>query len=233
MAHLLFVDDDLAFSPLVKEFLETQGLEVDWHPHSDAGLTAFRQGEYDLCLLDVHMPHKDGFALAREIREQNQEVPIIFLTGLNDKSGKLQGFDLGADDYITKPFSLELLHARIRAVLRRYGRQQVSQEQASGPADFALGGYRFDHRSRVLHHPEGDQKLSAKEAALLSLLVQHRNEVLTREKALKQVWGQDDYYKGMSLNVYISKLRKYLKHEPGIQILNVHGEGYRFTFAEG
>jgi DNA-binding response OmpR family regulator len=225
MPNLLFIDDDLAFSPLVKEFLETQGMKVDWHPHSDAGLTAFFEGDYDLCLLDIKMPFKDGFTVAEEIRSKDAHTPIIFLTGQHDKADKLHGFEVGADDYITKPFSLEELMARIRAVLRRF--QFHAQEEEKEINDFTLGEYTFDHNTRELHHKTETMTLSAKEAALLHLLFRHKNRLLPRNVALKEVWGEDNYFKGMSMNVYVSKLRKYLKHDDSIQILNVHGEGYK------
>lgn len=225
MPTLLFIDDDLAFSPLVKEFLETQGMEVDWHPHSDAGLTAFFEGNYDLCLLDIKMPFKDGFTIAEEIRSKDSHTPIIFLTGQHDKADKLHGFEVGADDYITKPFSLEELMARIRAVLRRF--QFHAQEEEKEIHDFSIGEYTFDHNTRELHHETGKVTLSAKEAALLHMLYRYKNRLLPRNVALKEVWGEDNYFKGMSMNVYVSKLRKYLKDDESIQILNVHGEGYK------
>lgn len=225
MPNILFIDDDLAFSPLVKEFLETQAFEVDWHPHSDTGLSAFFEGDYDLCLLDVQMPFKDGFTVAEEIRSKDAQTPIIFLTGQHDKADKLHGFEVGADDYITKPFSLEELMARIRAVMRRY--QIHTQESQKEISDFELGSYTFHHGSRELAHQTESVTLSAKEAALLHLLYRHKNRLLPRNVALKEVWGEDNYFKGMSMNVYVSKLRKYLRHDEGIQILNVHGEGYK------
>lgn len=226
-ARLLFVDDDLTFSPMVKEYLETQGLEVSLHHNGDDGLRAFRQGEFDLCILDVKMPFKDGFEVAGELRELDQRVPIIFLTGKNEKQDKLKGFGLGADDYITKPFSLEELNARIQAILKRYQIQQKANKPALKAFD--LGNYHFDCELRELRLGEDVSKLSAKEAGLLTLLYEHLNEVLKREVALQKVWGQDDYFKGMSMNVYITKLRKYLKGDPRIEILNVHGEGYKLV----
>ena len=226
MAKILFIDDDLAFSPLIKEYLETQGLEVDWFPHSDTGLRAFRQNEYDLCLLDVNIPHKDGFSLAEDIRKSDQLVPIIFLTGVSTKEEKLQGFNLGADDYITKPMSLELLHARIQAVLRRFQIQGKMVSKENTNRDFNLGAYSYSHLTRELHHPDETATLSAKEAELLCALVEHKGSLLPREEALRSIWGDDDYSKGMSMNVYISKLRKLLRHDPSIHLLNVHGKGY-------
>lgn len=230
MPKLLFIDDDLAFSPLVKEFLETQGLEVDWHPHSDSGLAAFFDNTYDLCLLDVQMPFKDGFTVAEEIRQKDAKTPIIFLTGQHDKADKLHGFEVGADDYITKPFSLEELMARIRAVMRRY--QIQAEDDQKEITDFTVGGYTFNHSTRELLHAAENATLSAKEAALLHLLYRHKNRLLSRNVALKEVWGEDNYFKGMSMNVYVTKLRKYLKHDPRIQILNVHGEGYKLMVEE-
>lgn len=228
MLSILFIDDDLAFSPLIKEFLETKECSVDWYPHSDTGLKAFLDGEYDLCLLDVNMPHRDGFSIAGEIREKNKAVPIIFLTGAQTKSDKLQGFDLGADDYITKPMSLELLHARIKAVMRRYQFQQeaVATEEAKADRDFQLGQFHYVHNTRELIHPNQTTTLSAKESQLLSALAQNQGALLTRDKALTSIWGDNDYSKGMSMNVYISKLRKLLSLDPAIHLLNVHGEGY-------
>lgn len=226
MAKILFIDDDLAFSPLIKEYLETQGLEVDWFPHSDTGLRAFRQNAYALCLLDVNIPHKDGFSLAEDIRKHDQFIPIIFLTGASTKAEKLQGFNLGADDYITKPMSLELLHARLQAVLRRFQVQSQRASMKSQTRDFELGSYRYEHTTRELAHPEETVILSAKEAELLCALVERKGSLLPREEALRSIWGDDDYSKGMSMNVYISKLRKILRYDPSIHLLNVHGKGY-------
>ena len=229
--RLLFVDDDLAFSPMVKEFLETQGYEVDLFHNGDDGLRAYRNEAYDLCILDVKMPHKDGWAVATELREIDEMVPIIFLTGNTDKQDKLKGFDLGADDYVTKPFSLEELLRRIQAVLKRYRFQQQATAKPELDA-FDIGKYHFDCQLRELTFGSKKEKLSAKEAGLLQLLFQHRNQVLKREVALKEVWGVDDYFKGMSMNVYITKLRKYFKEDPRIEILNVHGEGYKLVISD-
>lgn len=225
--RILFVDDDPVVSPMVKEFLEAKGYAVDWRNNGEAGLLAFvEKGPFQLCVLDVQMPFKNGFDLAQEIRAQNAEVPIVFLTANAGKDDKMTGFGIGADDYVTKPFSLDELYMRIQAIMRRYARQQaaVTIQQET----FQIGAFHFDSGARLLsHHVEGDVRLSAKEAGLLHQLCLYPGQVVKRSHILMAVWGDDDYFKNMSMNVYVTKLRKLLHADPRIEIINIHGEGYK------
>ncbi len=225
--QILLVDDDKAFSALTAEFLETKNLDVTLRHSGDDGLSAFRSNQFDLCIFDVKMPMKDGFTLAREIRQANNHVPIIFLTGQTEKSQRIEGFHAGADDYVTKPFSMEELHLRIAAILRRTVRQQdqASQEIAT----YEVGLYHFNPHSRELTLHGNLLKMTAIEARLLELFCQSKNGLIDRTTALRRIWSDDDLVRGRSLNVYVSKLRQYFREDPRIEILNVHGEGYRLV----
>ena len=227
MTQILLVDDDKAFSTLTAEFLETKNLRVTLRHAGDDGLAAFRSAHFDLCIFDVKMPMKDGFTLAREIRQADGHVPIIFLTGQTEKAHRIEGFHAGADDYVTKPFNMEELHLRIAAILRRTDRQQ---EQANeGTASFELGAYRFVPNTRELSLNGKMLKLTAIETRLLELFCQSKNGLIDRTTALRRIWSDDDLVRGRSLNVYVSKLRQYLREDPRIEILNVHGEGYQLV----
>lgn len=219
---ILLVEDDLNLGFLIQENLEMQGFEVKLCRDGEAGLVVYQEENFDLCLLDVMLPKKDGFALATEIREHSQQIPIIFLTAKSLKEDRIEGFKLGGDDYITKPFSLEELVLRIHAVLKR----------SAGVVDAAtnrheIGKYIFDYESQILRHGEKQHKLTAKEAELLKLFCVHRNEVLDRQATLKQIWGEDNYFNGRSMDVFISKLRKYLGEDRNIEIKNIHGKGFK------
>ena len=223
---LLLVDDERQFSALTQEYLEAKGFATTLRHSGDEGLAAFKSGQYDCCVLDVKMPFKDGFSLARDIRELDPDVPIIFLTGAVQKEERIQGLSLGADDYITKPFSLEELSLRIQNILRRAGNQRKSL--AALPV-LPLGQYQFDTHARTLEGGGTTVKLTAIEAKLLQLFLESEHGSIRRDTALKRIWGDDDQLKGRSLNVYVSKLRQYLAADPGIEILNVHGEGYQLV----
>ncbi|HHG86543.1 MAG TPA: response regulator transcription factor, partial [Bacteroidetes bacterium] len=184
---------------------------------------AFEHAEYDLCILDVMMPRKDGFAVAQEIRKQNTEIPILFLTARNLLADKMQGFGLGGDDYLTKPFSMEELLLRIKALLRR--RQGSAAAQAV--SQFQLGKFSFDYVTRQLQWDDGAKRLTSREAELLRLLCLNMNQVLKRQDALLSIWGDDSYFNARSMDVFITKLRKYLKADPALEIMNVHGMGYK------
>ena len=207
---------------LVREYLQAKGYDAELFVDGEAGYKAFMQGQYDMCLLDVMMPKMDGFALAREIRLINADVPIIFLTARNLKDDILEGFKLGADDYLTKPFSMDELVYRMEAILRR-----VRAKSQRVVAQYQLGNFTFDTRRQTLSIGDKQTKLTTKESELLTMLCTHVNDVLERELALKTIWIDDNYFNARSMDVYITKLRKHLKDDPNIEINNVHGKGYR------
>lgn len=212
---------------LLREFLQAKGYSADLCPDGEKGYKAFLKGKYDLCVLDVMMPRKDGFTLAQEIRNVNSEMPIIFLTARNIKEDVLQGFKLGADDYITKPFSMEELVSRISAILRR-----VKGKRDKDVTVFRIGKYTFDTQKQTLNINNKSQKLTTKESELLALLCQHVNEILERNYALKAIWVDDNYFNARSMDVYITKLRKLIKDDPSIEIINIHGKGYKLIAPE-
>jgi DNA-binding response OmpR family regulator len=228
MQKILFVDDDLTLSPITKEYLEAKGYEVTLRHSGDEGLAAFKSGRFDGCILDVRMPFKDGFALAEEIRELSPQMPILFLTGAVQKEERIRGLSLGADDYITKPFSMEELYLRVRNTLMR----SVTQQKRAEASTHAIGLYRFDVATRELHGNPELVKLTAIEAKLLQLFCESENGHIRRDIALQRIWGDEDMLKGRSLNVYVSKLRTFLAADPRIEILNVHGEGYQLVLRE-
>ncbi len=207
---------------LVREYLQAKGYDAELCLDGEAGLQAFRKQKYDMCLLDVMMPKMDGFALAREIRKLNNDVPIIFLTAKNLKDDILQGFKLGADDYLTKPFSMDELVYRMEAILRRVkGKQPVKISR------YILGKYVFDIQRQMLSYDGQTTKLTTKESELLAMLCENANDVLPRDLALKTIWVVDNYFNARSMDVYITKLRKHLREDSSIEINNVHGKGYR------
>jgi len=225
---ILLVEDDPNLGFLIQENLEMQGYAVKLCRDGEAGLSAYQEESFDLCLLDVMLPKKDGFVLATEIRGHSQRIPIIFLTAKSLKEDRIEGFKLGGDDYITKPFSLEELVLRIQAVLKR----------SAGVVDSTtncheIGKYIFDYESQTLRQGEKLHKLTAKEAELLKLLCVHKNNVLDRQIALKQIWGEDNYFNGRSMDVFISKLRKYLSEDRNIEIKNIHGKGFKLIIRGG
>ena len=220
--HILLCEDEESLGMLVREYLEAKGYEADLFLDGEAGYRAFMKRKYDMCLLDVMMPKMDGFALAKEIRLVNTEVPIIFLMAKNLKEDILEGFKLGADDYLTKPFSMDELVYRMEAILRR-----VKSKEQKNLTRFQLGNYIFDTQRQVLILGEEQTKLTTKESELLTMLCVHVNDVLERDLALKTIWMDDNYFNARSMDVYITKLRKLLKGDPNIEINNVHGRGYR------
>jgi DNA-binding response OmpR family regulator len=220
---LLLAEDDENLGLLLKEYLIAKGFEADLYPDGEAAYKGFMKEHYDICILDIMMPKKDGFSLAKDIRIINSDIPIIFLTAKNLKDDVIEGFKLGADDYITKPFSMEELIFRIEAILRRTAQESQS---ASQPV-FTLGKYTFDTRKQTLSDGVEAVKLTTKESDLLKLLCQNANKVLERNYALKSIWIDDNYFNARSMDVYITKLRKHLKDEPSVEIINVHGKGYK------
>lgn len=220
---LLLAEDDENLGLLLREYLLAKGYDAELYPDGEAAYKGFMKDHYDICILDVMMPKKDGFTLAKDIRIVNADIPILFLTAKNMKEDVLEGFKLGADDYITKPFSMEELILRIEAILRR-----TSQEnQASAQQIFTLGRFSFDTRKQTLTEGESVVKLTTKESDLLKLLCQNANKILERNYALKSIWIDDNYFNARSMDVYITKLRKHLKAEESVEIINVHGKGYK------
>lgn len=224
---ILLVEDDPNLRAVLQDYLNMMNYRTIVAKDGDEGLDLFLEGRVDLCILDVMMPRKDGFTLAREIRAINEVVPIIFLTAKGLKEDRISGFQAGCDDYITKPFNSEELSLRIEAILKRcaYG---MGQEDTH----YQLGKYVFDVSNLILKSPNMEKTLTRKEAALLKLLCQHKNRLLTREKALKLIWGEDDYFIGRSMDVFITKLRKYLKDDTRVNIANVHGTGFKLEVKE-
>lgn len=219
---ILLCEDDENLGMLLREYLQAKGFSADLFPDGDAGYRAFIKGNYDLCVLDVMMPEKDGFQVAQEIRNVNTEVPIIFLSARALKEDIFSGFKIGADDYITKPFSMEELVFRIEAILRR-----VKGKREKDVTMYRLGQFTFDTQKQTLLIGDKSTKLTTKESELLSLLCSHANEILERNHALKTIWIDDNYFNARSMDVYITKLRKHLKDDPQIEIINIHGKGYK------
>ena len=225
--RILLCEDEESLGMLLREYLQAKGYDAELYLDGESGYKAFVKGHFDMCLLDVMMPKMDGFSLAREIRIVNQEVPIIFLTAKNLKDDILEGFKLGADDYLTKPFSMDELVYRMEAIMRRVrGKNQKVQTV------YQIGKFTFDTQRQILSFGDEQTKLTTKESELLALLCSHSNEVLERELALKTIWIDDNYFNARSMDVYITKLRKHLRADDRIEINNVHGKGYRLIVPE-
>lgn len=221
---ILLAEDDPNLGMLLQEYLIAKNYEVELAKDGNEGLDMFLSGEnFDMCLLDVMMPKKDGFSLAKEIRLKDPEIPVIFLTAKAMKEDTIQGFKSGADDYITKPFSMEELLMRIAAIFRRVNKQ----EPESAPESYTIGTYIFDTVGLKLSLNELSTKLTTKESELLKLFCQNQNKPVSRSFALKLIWGDDSYFNARSMDVYITKLRKHLKGDENIKILNLHGEGFK------
>lgn len=219
---ILLCEDDENLGLLLREYLQAKGYDVTLMPDGEAGYQAFTNDQFDICIFDVMMPKKDGFTLAQEIRKINGIVPIVFLTAKSLKEDVLEGFKIGADDYITKPFSMEELIFRLEAITRR-----VSGKRAKNNNEFHLGTMVFDSQKQTLTTPNRQLKLTTKECELLSLLVVNANNILERNYALKTIWVEDNYFNARSMDVYITKLRKLLKDDPDVEIINIHGKGYK------
>src|SRR6201746_2623905 len=226
MKKILLVEDDPNLGLLLQDYLQLKGkFEVILCKDGEEGLKAFTKQQYDLLILDVMMPKKDGFTLGKEIRKMNAHVPIIFATAKAMIEDKTQAFNLGGDDYITKPFRIEELLLRINALLKRANNSDKHEEEKQ--TSFKIGQYTFEYTSQLISINGEQQKLSTKEAELLRLLCLRKNEVLTREEALLNIWHDDNYFNGRSMDVFLSKIRKYLKNDPNVEIINVHGRGYK------
>ncbi len=224
---ILLCEDDTNLGMVLKNYLELNDFEVVLERDGRLGLAAFQREKFDICLLDVMMPKMDGFTMAEEIRDINPDVPLFFLSAKTMKDDIIQGYKLGADDYITKPFDSEVLLMKIRAILKRNEEQHKEEVNA----EFDMGKYHFNPRLRELVFEGNVQVLSPKENELLKMLCEYKNDLLPREAALKKIWGSDTYFNGRSMDVYIAKLRKYLKEDSTIEIVNIHGNGFRLVAA--
>ena len=223
--RILLVEDDPNFGTVLKDYLTLNDYNVTHAKDGIEGLIMFKNNDYDLCILDVMMPRKDGFSLAQDIRVTNKEIPIIFLTAKTMKEDVLKGYQVGADDYLNKPFDSEVLLFKIKAILQR---KETDKTAESEQFEFVIGKFHFNSKLRHLSFDGGEpQKLSPKENKLLRLLVLHKNDLMPRELALTKIWRDDNYFTSRSMDVYIAKLRKYLKADPNVEILNIHGEGFR------
>jgi two-component system, OmpR family, response regulator len=221
---VFFVEDDLSFGAVLKSYLEICNFSVRWLDDGRHAINVFKEGTFDLCLLDVMLPHADGFSIGRDIRSMVPEVPIIYLTAKSLKEDIITGYRIGADDYIIKPFDAEVLLYKIAVVLKRSEGAKSGDNQI-----FQIGKYSFNEKLREIILNGEKQLLSPKESALLKLLCEHKNELLSREIALKRIWGDDGYFTTRSMDVFITKLRKYLKDDPSVEIRNIHGSGFIMT----
>jgi len=222
---ILLCEDDSNLGLVLKNYLELDEYEVTLERDGRLGLAAFQREKFDLCLLDVMMPNMDGFTLAEEIRNSDPDIPLFFLSAKTLKEDIITGYKLGADDYITKPFDSEVLLMKIKAIIKR----NEEDHKVTDNLEFELGAYHFNPKLRELKVKDATQVLSPKENELLKMLAEHKNDLLTREKALKKIWGSDTYFNGRSMDVYIAKLRKYLKEDSTIEIVNIHGNGFRLV----
>ena len=226
---VLLVEDDQNFGDVLRSFLEVHDYDVTLATDGLAGFEAYRQGQWDICIFDVMMPRLSGFELAKKVRENDKQTPIIFLTARTMKDDVLNGFEIGADDYITKPFNSDELLARINVILRR---TQVAPDPKDEQKEFEFGQFHFNFPLRILTHrdefgKESKEKLSPKEAQLLRLFAIHKNNVLTRGEALTKIWGEDNYFTARSMDVFVTKLRKYIKKDENLEIVNIHGNGFQ------
>ncbi len=219
--HIFLVEDDLSFGAVLKSYLEINDYHVTWVDDGKYAVDKFMSGKFHICILDVMLPNVDGFSIGKQIRALDKHVPMVFLTAKALKEDILKGYNLGADDYITKPFDTEVLLCKISAIIKRQPANPVSDEIL-----FTVGSYRFDSKLRQIERGDNIQKLSPKESDLLKLLCQHKNELLPREIALRKIWGDDGYFTARSMDVFLTKLRKYLADDPNIEIKNIHGSGF-------
>lgn len=225
--NILLCEDDENLGMLLREYLQAKGYNAELCPDGEAGYEAFISRKFDICVFDVMMPKKDGLTLAQDVRAVNSEVPIVFLTAKNLKEDILEGFKIGADDYITKPFSMEELTFRLEAILRR-----VHGKKTHEMSVYSIGNYVFDTKKQLLSIGNESVKLTTKESELLALLCAHKNDILQRDYALKAIWVDDNYFNARSMDVYITKLRKHLKDDSSVEIINIHGKGYKLVTSE-
>jgi len=224
---ILLVEDDLNFGTVLKDYLQMNDYNVTHAKNGMEGFEKFKKDDFDLCILDVMMPYKDGFTLAKEIREKNEDIPIIFLTAKAMKEDVLKGYKVGADDYLNKPFDSEVLLMKIKAIIQRKAIDSIAD---SKQFEFEIGNFFLNSKLRFLTYNDEDPiKLSPKENELLRLLALHKNDLMARELALTKIWRDDNYFTSRSMDVYIAKLRKYLSKDDGVEIVNIHGEGFRLV----
>ena len=224
--RIFLVEDDLSFGSVLKSYLEINDFTVDWIDDGKYAVEHFRKGNFEICILDIMLPHVDGFTIANEIRQINQKIPIIFLTAKKLKDDVLRGYGVGGDDYITKPFDTDILLAKIRAIIARRDIQTFTKDVIE------IGKFVFNTKLRTLTTGDEEKKLSPKEAQLLELLAANPNTLISREMALKKIWGNDDYFTARSMDVYITKLRKILSDDPRLNIKNIHGAGFQLIISE-
>jgi DNA-binding response OmpR family regulator len=225
-AKIFLVEDDLSFGSVLKSYLELNDYSVDWIEDGKFAVEHFRKGSFDICILDVMLPHVDGFTIAGEIRKMNTSVPIVFLTAKKLKDDVLKGYGVGADDYVTKPFDTDILLAKIKAIIAR------REPSGSSKDVYEIGKFIFNARLRTLTLGERELKLSPKEAELLDMLANNPNGLISREMALRKIWGTDDYFTARSMDVYVTKLRRYLADDPNLTIKNIHGAGFQLIIKE-
>lgn len=226
--HIFLVEDDLSFGAVLKSYLEINDFEVDWVDDGKFALSQFYKSTYDICILDVMLPNVDGFTIGAEIKKSTPDIPVLFLTAKNLREDVLQGYKIGADDYITKPFDTEVLIYKIKAIIKRNG-NGISEKE---PACYQIGLYTFDYKLRNVEKENAKQKLSPKEAELLKMLCENQNKLLPREAALKKIWGDDGYFTARSMDVYLTKLRKLFAEDESVEIRNIHGSGFMLQIKE-
>lgn len=224
--QVLLAEDDKNLGSVLKSYLDAKGYPTTLAVNGQEAFDLYRKDKFNFCIIDVMMPVKDGFTLAKEIREIDKKIPILFLTAKSMQEDKLKGFELGADDYITKPFSMEELLMRMQAIIRRTTETKTMQASRTF---YEIGKLSFDYNRQLLKSGEEEQKLTSKESELLKMLCDHINEVLDRSVALKKIWNDDSYFNARSMDVYVTKLRKYLKTDPDIELINVHGVGFKLV----
>jgi two-component system OmpR family response regulator len=224
--RIFLVEDDLSFGSVLKSYLELNDYSVEWVDDGKYALEHFRKGVFDICILDVMLPHVDGFTIASEIRKMNPAVPVIFLTAKKLKEDVLKGYGAGGDDYVTKPFDTDILLAKIKAIIQRRDLQDGTRDI------YEIGKLIFNSRLRTLNIGDQEVKLSPKEAQLLEMLANNPNSLISREMALKKIWGADDYFTARSMDVYVTKLRKYLSEDPNLIIKNIHGAGFQLIIRD-
>lgn len=224
--NIFLVEDDENFGSVLKSYLEMNDFKVSWVKDGADAVVKFNSQKFDFCILDIMLPNVDGFAIAKKIKQLNPKIPTIFLTAKTLKEDVLEGYKIGADDYVTKPFDSEVLLYKIKAIIKR------NSDQVDDSGNFIIGKYTFDSELRTLSIKDDTVKLSPKENELLKMLCLHENKILDRDKALNKIWGEDGYFTARSMDVYITKLRKYLKNDPNIEIENVHGSGFIFKITK-
>ena len=219
-SRIFLVEDDANFGSVLKSYLEMNDFSVTWIQDGAKAIEAYAQQDFDICILDIMLPNIDGFSIAQKIKNQNTQIPIVFLTAKTLKEDIIEGFKIGADDYITKPFDSDVLLYKIKAILKR------NPDESEDESQFTIGQYEFNSTLRTLKFENKIVRLSPKESSLLKMLCQNKNKMLNRDKALNQIWGDEGYFTARSMDVYITKLRKYLQNDSSIEIENIHGSGF-------